>query len=163
MTKRDFFILLIKLFGLFYLIKSLFLSTLVLRQLDVLALISFFVTLTVVVGLFWLLIFRADKVVAFLQLESGLSDERIELGNIKTGDIIKIGTFVIGGLLIIDSIPRFLIHAYSFVRRNSSDQEFNSSDSYDLVVSGLNILLGYLLVTNYAFVSRIINVKKDPE
>jgi hypothetical protein len=163
MTKRDFFILLIKLIGLFYLIKSLFLTTLVLRQLDVLALISFLVTLTVVVGLFWLLIFRADKVVAFLQLESGLSDERIELGNIRTGDIIKIGTFVIGGLLIIDSIPQFLNHAYWFVSANSSEQEFSSSDRYYLVVSGLNILLGYLLVTNYAFVSKIINVKKDSE
>lgn len=163
MSKRDFFILLIKLFGLSHLIKSLFLSTLILRQLDVLALISFFVTLTVVAGLFWLLIFRADKVVAFLRLESGLSDERIELGNIKTEDIIKIGTFVIGGLLIIDSIPEFLSHAYWFVRGNNSEQEFNSSDRYDLAVSGLNILLGYLLVTNYAFISRIIKVKKDSE
>ena len=163
MTKRDFFILLIKLFGLSYLIKSLFLSTLVLRQLDVVALISLLVALTVVAGLFWLLIFRADKVVSFLQLESGLSDERIELGNIRTEDIIKIGTFIIGGLLVIDSIPQFLSHAYWFVRGNNSEQGFNSSDSYDLSVSGLNILLGYLLVTNYAFVSRIINVKKNSE
>jgi hypothetical protein len=115
MTKRDFFILLIKLFGLFFLIKSLFLITLVLRQLNVLALISFFIGLAVVAGIFWLLIFKADKVVALLRLESGLSDERIELGNIRTGDIIKIGTFVIGGLLIIDNIPQFLHHAYWFV------------------------------------------------
>ncbi|MFN7486571.1 MAG: hypothetical protein ACK5Q9_08700 [Cyclobacteriaceae bacterium] len=163
MTKRDFFILLIKLFGLFFLIKSLFLITLVLRQPNVLALISFFIGLAVVAGLFWLLIFKADKVVALLRLESGLSDERIELGNIRTGDIIKIGTFVIGGLLIIDNIPQFLHHSYWFVRGNNSEQDFNSSDNYDLVVSGLNILLGYLLATNYAFVSRIINVKKDSE
>ena len=163
MTKRDFFILLIKLFGLSYLIKSLFLSTLVLRQLDVVTLISLLVALNVVAGLFWLLIFRADKVVSFLRLESGLSDERIELGNIKTEDIIKIGTFIIGGLLVIDSIPQFLSQAYWFVRGNNSEQGFNSSDSYDLSVSGLNILLGYLLVTNYAFVSRIINVKKNSE
>jgi hypothetical protein len=133
------------------------------KQADVLALISFMIILTVVVGLFWLLIFRADKVVAFLKLESGLTDDRIELGNIRTGDIIKIGTFVIGGLLIIESIPQFLRHAYWFVRANGAEQEYNSSDRYDLVVSGINILLGYLLVTNYAFVSKIINVKKDSE
>jgi hypothetical protein len=113
----------------------------------------------VVAGLFWLLIFRADKVVAFLRLESGLSNERIELGNLKTDDIIKIGTFVIGGLLIIDNIPQFLSSAYWVVRGNNP----NASDRYDLAVSGLSILLGYLLVTNYAFVSRIINVKKDSE
>lgn len=161
MTKRDFFILLIKLFGLFFLIKSLFLITLVLRQLDVLALILLVVTLAAVAGLFWLLIFRADKVVAFLRLESGLSDERIDLGNIRADDIIKIGIFVIGGLLIIDNIPQFISQAYWFLKENNSGQEFKSSDGYNLAVSGLNVLLGYLLVTNYSFVSRIINVRKD--
>ncbi|MBZ0246196.1 MAG: hypothetical protein K8H85_09640 [Cyclobacteriaceae bacterium] len=163
MVIRDFFILLIKLFGLFSLIKGLSLLSISLGRFDIIVLMSVIIGAGVIVGLFWLLISRADKLVDFLKLENGFSEKRIELGNVKPSDIIKLGTFIIGGLLVINNIPEFLSNAYWAFKGNISGDEFISSNRIKLTVSGLNILLGYLLATNYAFVSSIINEKKVQE
>jgi hypothetical protein len=113
MTKRDFFVLLIKLFGLFFMIKGVFVIPLILRRPDIVVLISAIIAFAAIFGLFWLLIFRAGQLVDFLKLEKGLSEERIDFGNIKARDIIKIGTFVIGGLLIFKKYPRIPKQRYS--------------------------------------------------
>lgn len=59
----------------------------------------------VTIGLFWLLTFKADKLVDFLKLEKGFIDDRIELGNLNANNIVKTGTFIIGGLLLIKVFP----------------------------------------------------------
>lgn len=115
MTKRDFFILVIKLFGLFSLVTSLF-SVLpnnisfALMYMDAFSLAWIAVAVFVVIGLFVLLVLRPDKVVSLLRLDKGFDDDRIEVGNLKSSDILKLGIFIIGGLLILDNIPAFLSH-----------------------------------------------------
>jgi len=115
MTKRDFFILIIKLFGLMTIVTSLFSVlpsniSLILMDIDAFSLIWIAATVIILIGLFVLLVFKADKVVGLLKLDKGFDEEKIELGSLNSTDIIKIGTFIIGGLLIIDSIPAFLSH-----------------------------------------------------
>lgn len=68
MTKRDFFILIIKLFGLYSIITSIFsvLSgniTFALTNFDVFGIIWIILALVIVLGLFVILIFKAENIV----------------------------------------------------------------------------------------------------
>jgi hypothetical protein len=168
MTKRDFFILLIKLFGLHSIVISIF-SVLpnniafAFQQVDIVVIIWTIVVIAIIVGLFWLLVFEADKVVDLMKLGKGFTDDRIDLGNIKSSDIIKTGTFIIGGLMIVDHIPGLLSQIFWAFKGDIVGQEFTSKDKFNLTVSGLNVLMGYLLVTNLNFVSRRLTSKKNVE
>src|SRR5258708_11120243 len=102
MTKKDFFVLLIKIFGLFSAVTSLF-SVLpnnimfALNSVDLISIIWVIVAIAVILGLFIILIFKANKIVELLKLDRGFEEERIDLGDLSSNDIIKIETFVIGG------------------------------------------------------------------
>ena len=103
MTKRDFFIVIVKLFGLFSLVSSLFsgLPTNIswaLMDLDVTMAFWIIITFIVIVGLFVLLVFKSDNVVTLLRLDRGFDDDRIELGNLDSKNIVKVAVIIIGGL-----------------------------------------------------------------
>lgn len=167
MTKRDFFIVLVKVFGLYSAVTAIFSglpSNIMfgMRGEIEISVYLWVVAVTVfVAGLFWLLTLKADKLVDLLKLDKGFSDNRIELGNIKSEDIIKLGIFVIGGLLIIKSVPGLLSQIFWSFKGEVIGQEFTAKDRFNLGVSGLNVLLGILLFTNYNIVARQFNKKKD--
>ena len=52
-------------------------------------------------------------------------EEKIEIGNLKPTDIIKIGTFIIGGFLILDNIPAFLSHSLFAFKGEIIGLEYN--------------------------------------
>jgi len=158
MTKKDLFILAIKLFGLNVIVITLFSSipsSIIssFKYFELTTILWMIVVLVVFAGLFWLLVFKADWVVEFLKLDKGFSDERIELGNLNASDIAKVGIFIIGGLLITRHIPSLLSNLYWVVKQNNLGQDFNHKEKFNLVVSVINVLLGYLLMTNYEFVA----------
>jgi hypothetical protein len=159
MTKRDFFILIIKVFGLFSVVTSLF-SVLpsnisfAMMDIDTLSILWIFVTIVVVVGLFIVLIFKADKVVRLLKLDKGFDDDKIEIGSLKATNIIKLGTFIIGGFLVLHNIPAFLSHSLFAFKGDIIGLEYNTQDKFNWIVSGLNLTIGFLLITNYDFVAK---------
>jgi membrane-anchored glycerophosphoryl diester phosphodiesterase (GDPDase) len=164
MTKRDFFILVIKLFGLMSILTSLFSVipgniSFALTDIEAFSLIWIAFTILVVIGLFVILVFKADKIVGLLKLDKGFDDEKIELGSLNSSDIVKIGAFIIGGLLILDNIPGFLSHTYFAFKGSVSGQFYDTTDKFYLAVNGINIFLGYLLMTNYSFVERLLGTK----
>ena len=166
MTKKDLFVLLLKIFGLYSVVISLFSALpynlmFALNGVDLMSIVWVTVSIAVVLGLFLILIFKANKIVERLKLDSGFEEERIDLGNLKSTDIIKIGTFVIGGFLITDNVPGFLSHTFWSFKKEVTGMEFTVRDKFDWAVSGLNLLAGYLLLTNYAFVAKLFKDKND--
>ena len=166
MTKRDFLILVIKLFGLNAAVVSIFsvLPNNVLFSLDHVddfVIIWIIISAVVVAGLFWLLTFKADKLVDLLRLDKGFSNDRIELGNINPADIIKVGVFIIGGLMIVRHIPILLSQIFWAFKGDIVGQEFTPKDKFNLGTSGLNVLLGYLLFTNYDVIAKRLKRKED--
>ena len=164
MTKKDLFVLLIKIFGLFSAVTSLF-SVLpnnimfALNCVDLISIAWVIIAIAVVLGLFLILIFKANKIVELLKLDRGFEEERIDLGNLSSTVIIKIGTFVIGGFLIIDNVPGFLSHTLWSFKKEIMGMEFTAKDKFNWAVSGLNLLIGYLLLTNYRFVGKLFKDK----
>jgi hypothetical protein len=168
MTKRDFLILMIKLFGLYSAVTTIFSAlpnniAFSLRYIDAFIVAWLIIATLITVGLFWLLTFKADRLVDLLKLDKGFADDRIELGNIKAIDIIKTGVFIIGGLLILKSIPGLLSQIFWAFKGDIAGQEFTAEDKFSLTVNGLNLLLGYLLFTNYDVVARRLRGKTDAD
>lgn len=176
MTKRDFFILLIKVFGLYWIISVLF-SVLpnniyfVTHNLDLKGIIWLIATVLITLGLFFLLLAKADKVSNFLKLEKGFDENRIDFGGLKSLDIIKFAVLIIGGFLFIENIPSFLSHTlfafksslpkgFDQAYENKNLIKYNHFEDYvRWINSGLNLLIGYLLITNFKRISTYLNKK----
>ncbi len=109
----------------------------------------------------WSLIFEAAKIVDLFRLTKGFTDDRIEFGNIKSADILKIGTFIIGGLMIVSNIPELLSQMFWTFIGNDERLNFASKEKYSLTVRGLNIVIGYLLITNINFVTGLLKSKEE--
>ena len=176
MTKKDLFILLIKVFGLYSLITALF-STLpsniifVIQNIDFIGIIWILSTIVIIVVLFYLLITKSEKIATLLKLESGFDEPRIDFGNLKSVDIIKLAVLIIGGFLFIENLPTFMSNTL-FAFKSSIPKGFDSAyhnngvlkynrieDFTYWITSGTNLLIGYLLVSNYNRVSNYLNNK----
>lgn len=166
MTKRDFFIIIIKLFGLFSVVTSIFSVipsniSFALMDIDLVSVIWIIVTIFTVIGLFVLLIFKSDKVVKLLKLDKGFDDERIEIGNLNTNSIVKLAVIIIGGLLILDNIPAFLSHTLYAFKGDIVGINYDIMDKFNWAINGINLVLGFLLLTNYNTVSKILRIKEN--
>ncbi|MBN2662750.1 MAG: hypothetical protein JXR68_03795 [Bacteroidales bacterium] len=168
MTKKDFFILLIKLFGLFSAITTIFSAlpgslAYAISDIDIFSVIGIILIVLAVLGLFILLIFKSDKVVKILKLDKGFDDDRIELAQFSSQDIIKIGSFIIGGILLLKNIPTFLSYALISFKEDIGMLAYVHRDTFLWVLSGINIVIGYFLLTNYNIVSKLFEGKKKKE
>ena len=170
MTKRDFFILAIKLFGLYFVIHGLFFMipyglSPPFDQYYVYTIILNVISIIFIVGLFVLLLFKSGKIVKLLKLEKGFDDERIEIGNLHAQDVVKIGTFIIGGLIFIENIPSFLSHSFFALKGEIAGKQHYAFDKFGWAISGFNVVIGYLLLTNFDFIAKKlekeINQSKD--
>ena len=101
MTKKDFFRIIIKLFGLYWLISSFF----SMGQIAYFAttsnsnwfgLIYSVVVLFVLIFLFFALIFKADTIIDKLKLDKGFDEDRIEFQNFNVENILILAIVIIG-------------------------------------------------------------------
>jgi len=178
MTKKDLFRLIIKIFGLYFVISTPFsILPMIIEsvtsqfdfnvQFDYAGFIWLMINLAWIILLFVFLIYKPDIIVRWLKLDRGFDDDRIDFQNFNTANILKLAVIVIGGLLLIHNIPTFLCNAW-FAFKSSVGSNFNndnaihvgsSRDYINWGISFINIVIGYLLVTNYTFVSKLLKEK----
>ncbi len=160
MTKRDFFILIIKILGLYSLVITIFIGipssigffsiasdNIIIRVVWVV--VSFIFSL----GLFLLLIDGAGKIVDVLKLEKGFDDDRIELGNLSSEDIIKVSCFMLGGFLIVDNFQDLLMSLFGVYKQSLQIYEYKGGAGFDLFVTVLNIFIGTVLISNFKWIA----------
>lgn len=159
MTKKDFFVTLIKIFALLSLMSTVFIVipngvSYVFSGINAKSAFWIIGILVVTIGLFLFFLFKAELIVKLLKLDKGFDNDLIDFGNLKPNDIIKIGVFITGGLLIINSLPQFLSYmffAFKFSLANTTSQH---NDNLSWAISGIKLVLGYLIFTNYAFIAE---------
>jgi|AVFP01.1.fsa_nt_gi hypothetical protein len=166
MTKRDFFILIIKMFGLYWFIASVLTllpgSTVNASYYPgIVAIMWIVLNFIVNLGLLYLLLYKADKVADTLRLWKGFDDDQIIIGDLKGSQIIKLGIIIIGGLLIIQNLPTFLSHSLIAYQGNFMGVEYREDEKFYLLVAGLNVLLGIFLLSGYSKVESILNKSKN--
>jgi len=175
MTKRDFFRVIIKLFGLYSLILSVFtfiptsFSGLFVTNFEILYILYFLVMLCLVVALYVFLILKTDTILRVLKIDKGFDDDNIMMGNFNSEVIYKLALILLGGYLIINYTPDFLYYCYLALKKEVSQNGFSSVidnfsyqqsvEYFKWAISGANILIGYLLLTNYLKISGWLSHK----
>lgn len=166
MTKRDFFRLLIKIFTLYSVIIStftLFPQLVLLNQmLDNITLGLIFVgCVLLVVAFSFLLIKYTDHIIDFLKLDKGFDEETIVLGNLNNQAIFKIAIILIGGFMIVENFPKLLMDILNEFKFRTSYQSLQGHevDYFWLGVRFLNLLFGYLLITNCKSITKFLDKK----
>ena len=160
MSKRDFFIVLIRVFGLYSAVLTVFSvlpSTFAFWAAvlysdgydDHMVWVIVVSVVTLSVTLLWLLIRKAPRIVALLKLDEGLDEERIEIGQLRPHDLVAFGTFVVGGLLFVNSVAGFITRCYSAFKSSMPGYDFTSHDQMDWAMSAVNVVVGYLLVAHH--------------
>lgn len=161
MTKKDFFSVVIKLYGLYAAIITIFqtLPTLYsvvwnMREFQLSALLWMLFYAGLGVSFFLLLLFKSDAIVRFLRLEKGFDDDTIIFGNFNDSSVVKLAILLIGGFLILDNFSDFIAHCYFGFKSSIGstlleDRSYSERDYFKWFVSAFNVLIGYLFVTNF--------------
>lgn len=165
MTKRDFFRLIIKIFGLYSLILTVFtvipnnIANL-LYQFDIRMIAVVIAIMCISVGLFFILLFKTDSIITILKLDKGFDEEKIEIANLSNQDILKLAIIIIGGFLVVDYVPSFLfelVNAFKYKATGSSSIEGYSVDYFGLSTGIINIVIGFLMVMNYKSIAQVLD------
>lgn len=159
MTKRDLFILIIRIFGLYWMIQTvLFLlpnQVFVLLQMKDPKVIVWVVgSVVLILGLLIVLMLFSGKLVDALKLGKGFDDERIELGNLKPFDFYRIGLFFLGGLFALRQLTVLLHGIMTFFKNDQAGIANTSADNLQLLSSGLTFFVGFLILSNSATLAK---------
>jgi hypothetical protein len=177
MTKKDLFKIILKLFGLFAVVEVLiqipgiifYLSTNNTADMDWYLTLFFVMSILVTV----VLLFKPEIIISIFRLDKGFETNEVSVSSINEKTIIKIAIIVIGLFLVIRNLVDFLTHlVLSFkesVAKSNLDtlvDVINSTGvNYSVLInSSLQILLGFLLLTNYNTITSWIekfDIKKD--
>lgn len=164
MTKRDFFRLLIKVFTLYSVVISIFTlfpQLILLNQMlnNAEIVLVYIACLLIVVLISYILVKYTDKIIDFLRLDKEFDDDQIIIGNLDTLSIFKFTIILIGGFMIVENFPKLLmdiLNEFKF-RITSNPFQTHEIDYFWLGVRFLNLLFGYLLITNCKTVAKFLN------
>lgn len=170
MKIKDLFRLLLKLFGTYSLVISLFtvipqnVSSLAYMGEDILLGFWLFLILVIIIGLYLFVIFKTDLIVEKLKLDKGFDEDKIVFEKISDIEIYKFAIILLGGFLLINNLPVMISQImYIFkANLNVSNVVFNDKsiyDYFDLLITVLSVLIGYLLINNYRYVAEFFSKK----
>lgn len=174
MTKRDFFIVLIRIFGLYSLILTLFSFfpsniAFIAYPMDLSGVFWILGMTLVLILIYYFVIQKAGWIVDTLRLDRGFDDEQIVVGNFNAHQILCFAIVVIGGLVLLFYGGSFLQYCLLAFKEKVGAQSLDSlmEDMYgqpvdylDWGISALNVVIGYLLITQYSKVARWIHRKE---
>ncbi|MDR7371652.1 hypothetical protein [Flavobacterium aquidurense] len=114
-------------------------------KLNILNWVMLFLALITYTSIIRLFVFKTEWIIEKLKLNENFEEERIDV-NIKTSTILTISIIILGGLILIETIPTFCSKLYAF-----SQQQFQFKDYTDsswLIFYFIKLIIGYLLLTN---------------
>ena len=167
MTKRDFFRLIIKLFGLYSMILTLFtflpsnISNVLIYKEEICFVFIILGSILLAIALFLILLFKTDFIIDKLGLDKGFDDDKIILGEFKNEQIFKFAIILIGGFLILDYFPNVLFEMINIFKTKSSSNSIYGYevDYFNFIVGIINIMIGLIFITNYKHISSFLDKK----
>jgi len=122
------------------------------------------VILTILIYLFvlWLFVFKTSWLIDKLHLARGFEDEKVET-NIELTNILSVAIIVIGGMLLIQSLPRLCQQIFTFFQMKSMNIEQESQTKGWIILYFIQVCLGYLLMTNSNRITNFINKRASSD
>ena len=168
MTKKDFFRIVIKLFGLYALTLMIFgiipnNIAYISYELDLISFLWLLMLFLIPVSIYVFLLMKTDRIIKALGLQKGFDDDEIRISDFNSRKIAMFAIILIGGILIVQHLPDFLYYSYLAFKKEVSAEglhQFEAQwmdqplDYYWWAISFLNLLFGYLFFTNYHKIAR---------
>lgn len=154
MTNRDFFRLMIKLFGIYQFFIIVF--SVLPSQFNVIfsdffskwmTVPSFALLLILTLGIFYFMIKFPDKIIDFFKLDRGFDNDIISINSFRSAAVLQVGLILIGLILIVNNFSSFFSTLiYYFKMSFLPDDLKNLQNSQDLILSGVNLIVGFVLI-----------------
>lgn len=166
MTKKEFWTILIKVFGLYALMNLIFFHFIndiwyLFFNTSTFNIISLVAKTVLPIFLFIALFSNVDNVIRLLKLDKESNQTKIEFGNITASDIVRIAVFIIGGLLVIENTPSFINNAIVAFSDKELGDGFLQPTSYSWSVCATNIVIGCLLMMYKDSIAKFFVKKKE--
>lgn len=101
-------------------------------------------------------LFKTDWIIDKLKLDNHFTEDKIDI-NIHRSTILSISVIVIGGLLLIESIPSLCQQVYSYVGEKQTYVRFGENPTTGWIIFyAVKALIGYLLITNSRLIVNLI-------
>lgn len=166
MSIRTFWILLLRILGLFLVLQSFSVITQFLPSFslffdnpepNVSAIVTLFALMFIVIGGYFyvmrLIIFKSDWIIDKFKLDHGFDDDKLDF-NIQSNALLSIATIVIGGVMMADAIPFLCREIVVFYQQKVSFQD--SLISSWIILFFIKASVGYYLITNSKMVIDFI-------
>ena len=169
MTKRDFFRILIKIFGLYSAVIAIFtfipqnISNFYMMRDEGFMISLIVLMLILTVSFFLFILYKADFIIDKLNLDKGFDDDLIVFGNLTNHQMFKFSIIIIGGFLIVDYVPSFLFDIVNVFKSKAtlSTIEGYNVDYFALSVGFVNIVIGSIFITNYKVIASFLDKEKE--
>ncbi|MDM1398906.1 hypothetical protein HX049_17325 [Myroides odoratimimus] len=95
-----------------------------------------------------------DKIVSLFRLSKGYETDNIAVGSVTAVDIVKVGIFIIGGILIVNNLPyaiSWIIQRFTVAIRNENMPTY---EKYGAFRAFANLVLGFLMITNFGRIAK---------
>lgn len=165
MKRKDFFILIVKLFGLYSMIIVLFnilpqnLSYIGSYGVDTTMIMIAIAISLLTIGLFILLLNKAPSIVKLLRLEKDFESEHFNVGNLSEEALIKVSSIILGGITVIENLPSLISYTLFAVSSSNTGEVMQANDKFYWIASLVQILVGLFLILNYSFLLKLLKNK----
>jgi hypothetical protein len=102
-------------------------------------------------------VFKPNWIIDKLKLDKGFEEEKIEL-NTNSSTILRIAIIVIGGLMIVDTLPALCKSIFIFFQQESLFRNYPKTGW--IIFDAVKTVIGYLLLTNSKFIADTIENQK---
>jgi hypothetical protein len=133
-------------------------------------LIGFLFIAVALLYLFFWLTFKPDILIEKFKLDKGFDQDHIPFEKIDSVNILKIGCILVGGIIFLENIPGFLSNCFYLFRQSvqtsvegTFETNVSASSKFNLAMNVISLIIGYLLINNYEWISRILLPKAEPE
>ena len=153
MTNKDFFRLLIKLFGLYQFLLLIFTS--LPRNLQLLfndffsisSIITLILITLFILSVYYVFVKKPDLIIDFFKLDKGFDNNEITVSNLNSDTILQIGMVLIGGFLIVDNFSYFISSFITYFKISYMSENLESLKIFEsLILGGVNLILGFCLI-----------------
>ncbi len=173
MSVRDLFRLMLKLFGLYTLLSSLFTVPfyigLILFEFNWFYVLGAIALGLAMIAFFFYLVFRPDPIIDMLRLPTGFDQDHISFDRIDAVSLTRIGVVVIGGFFFLRNIGSALVNLYTLFHASVASTYDRESDFVmqkeprDLVINLISVAISWLLITNATRVARFLASQEKGE
>ena len=153
MTNKDFFRLMIKLFGLYQFLLLIFTS--LPRNLQLLfndffsisSIITLILITLFILAVYYVFVKKPDLIIDFFKLDKGFDNNEITVSNLNSDTILQIGMVLIGGFLIVDNFGYFISSFITYFKISYMSENLESLKIFEsLILGGANLIIGFCLI-----------------